>query len=204
MKKQVLALGALLSLTQVNAQESSVLDIVSLEASYGMAVPLSPTENIKAADYLSFINFQGAINYKIDDIWGLRASYAYQSFTNKNSSKLGVEYHKFMIEATYNILTAINQSDSYTQQKPFEIVAHAGIGGAFAYREIVKQANKMGNIQIGLKPMYTLASRINIFLDGTYVINFNQAYDVASNNIYGGTTGSYLTANIGLQLKLGE
>lgn len=204
MKKQVLALGALLSLTQVNAQESSVLDKVSLEASYGIAVPLSPTDNIKASDYKSFKNFTGAINYEINEVWGVRASFGFHNFEHKDNSKLAVTYYKFMAEANYNILTAINQSDSFTQQQHFDVIAHAGIGGSFAFREVNNKANKMGNVQIGLKPTYAVSPRVSIFLDGTYVMNFNQAYDIAGTSIKGGTTGSYVSTAVGLQVKLGK
>lgn len=205
MKKQFLTAAlVILGLAQANAQESSLLDKVSLEASYGVAMPLSPTENVTASDYTSFTNFQGGINYQINDIWGVRATYAYQQFENKDFDKLGVQYHKFMAEATYNVLQAINPSTSALQENPFEVVAHAGIGGSFAFREINNKSNKMGNAQIGLKPTYAVSSRINIFLDATYIMNFNQAYDVSGKSINGGTTGSYLAGNIGLQVKLGN
>lgn len=204
MKKQIISAFAIaLFATQMQAQET-FWDKASLEVSYGFAMPLSPTKNIKAADYNSFVNAQGGINYQINDLWGVRATYAYQDFENKNNKNLGVTYHKFMAEATFNILQAVNASASFNQSNSFEVQAHAGIGGTFANRKFDNATNKIANVQIGLKPTYAVSDRINVFLDATYVMNFNQAYEFSGQSIKGGTTGSYLGANIGVQVKLGK
>lgn len=206
MKKQIVAvLAIVLGITQANAQEgSNTWNKLSLEASYGFAMPLSPTENIEAADYNSLVNFQGGVNYQVNNLWGVRATYAYQKFENKDFSNLGVAYHKFMGEATFNVLEAVNPTSSSVQSNNFEIVAHAGIGGSFATRNQDNKTNKMINAQIGVKPTYAVSNRVNIFADVTYVTNFNQAYEFSGTAIKGGTTGGYVTANVGLQVKLGK
>lgn len=205
MKKQiVIAILAAFGITKANAQTEKFWDKTAVEVSYGYAMPISPTANIEAKDYNSFKNFQGGINYNINELWGVRLSYAYQDFTNKNNSKLGVVYNKFMAEATFNITQALNNGSFYKNPNAFELLAHAGIGASFANRAMDNATNKMANAQIGLKPSYNLSNRVSIFLDATYVTNFNQAYEFSGTSIYGGTTGSYLAANVGVQVKLGK
>jgi len=205
MKKQILAAIALVATAvSTNAQTSDFWNRTSLEGSYGFAMPLAPTDNIDAADYSSMINFQGAVHYQIDDLWGVRASYAYHKFENKDFSALGVAYHKFMAEATFNVLEAINPQTSVMHSSPFQLYAHAGIGGSFATRNMDNATNKMGNVQIGLQPMYNFSNRMGVFVDATYVANFNQAYQFDGTFIPGGTTGGYFTTLVGLKISLGK
>lgn len=205
MKKQILAAIALVAATfSMNAQTSDFWDRTSLEGSYGFAIPLAPTDNIDAADYSSMVNFQGAVHYQIDDLWGVRASYAYHKFENKDFSTLGVAYHKFMAEATFNVLEAINPKTSTLENKLWEVVAHAGFGGSFATRNMDNATNKMGNVQIGLQPMYSISNRVGVFLDATYVVNFNHAYEFDGTFIPGATTGGYFTTLVGVKISLGE
>ena len=175
----------------------------ALEVSYGYAIPLSPTKNITASDYNSFVNFQAGVNYQIDDLWGVRLTYAYQDFENKNNKNLGVHYNKFMAEATFNVLKAIYRFDSYLSARKFELQLHGGVGGSLAKRKHDKASNNMLNLQVGLKPIVAISKRVNLFLDATYVVNFNQAYEFSGASINGSTTGGYLGVNAGIQVKLG-
>ena len=205
MKKIILSVAFLaIASTQVNAQETTIWDKISLEASYGAAAPLSPNDMVTRSEYVSFVNFQGGINYQMNNLWGVRATYAYQQFENENNSNLGVQYHKFMAEATFNTLRVITPESSFVTNNTFDVVAHAGIGASFATRTQDNATNKMLNAQIGLKPSYTVSPRITVIVDGTYVMNFNQAYAFNGMSIKGGTTGSYVTAAIGIQVKLGK
>jgi len=223
MKKQLfLAAFLIIGLNQLSAQEKTKAsldnyasnsaptqfwDKTSLEVSYGFAMPFSPADGLEVADYNSFVNFQLGANYQFNNFWGARLTYAYQNFENKNNSNYGVDYNKFMAEATFNIISAVNPSAIYTQEKKFEVIAHAGIGGTFAKSKSTKVKEEIYNAQIGLKPTYEISRKVNIFADVTYVFNLHQdlAYSGASAKIDGGNvSGSYLNTMIGLQVKLGR
>lgn len=203
MKKSILTIiTAFCAITTANAQ--SFWDKTSVEVGYGYAMPLNPTKDINASDYNSFLNFAGGINYEFDNLWGVRLTYAFQDFDHKNNDKFGVTYHKFMAEATFNVLEAFNPSVSHLQSNTFGLQAHAGVGATLGNRDRDNATNQILNGQIGLKPNYTISNRFKVFLDATYVMNFNQAYQFNGASIKGGTTGSYLSANIGVQIQLGK
>lgn len=204
MKKQIIATAVIImAALNVKAQDH-FLGKTSVEASYGAAVPLSPANFITRSNYISFSNFQGGVSYQINSLWGVRGTYAYQQFQDKDNTDLGVQFHKFVAEATFKILEAVNPQTSFVQKNIFDVVAHAGIGGTFATRSTDSSTNKIGNLQIGIKPTYLLSDRFGIFLDGTYIMNFNQAYAYNGKSINGGTTGSYVTAAVGLEFRLGN
>lgn len=205
MKKRILfAVTAVLALTNAKAQQGDFWNKTSLELGYGYAMPFTPTTNIKTSDYNSFVNFTGGVNYDLNEVWGLRATYAFHKFEHKNTDNLGVDYHKFMLEGTFNILESLNNSASYYYYSNLELQVHAGIGGTFAKPTQGKGTNKMGNLQIGLKPSFKTSERVSLFLDVTYVSNFNQKLGYNGLSAHDTDNGSYLSANIGVQVKLGR
>ena len=130
-RKYLVACAVIATAFQAKAQEG-FLDKVALEAAYGVSMPITPTATIKAADFNSLTNFQVGATYQINALWGGRGTYAYHQFEHKDFSDLGVTFHKLMAEATFNVLEAINPTVSPTHTTTFEVIAHAGIGGAFA------------------------------------------------------------------------
>lgn len=114
-----------------------------------------------------------------------------------NSAKFTIQ--KVVTEATFNLLQAI-----HSQQKPFEIVAHSGVGLSAGKGSYLSDIDKMVNIQIGLMPVYWITKNLNIVFDANYVINLaqNQGYD--GHYVHEDVKrviGSYLLLNIGLGIK---
>jgi len=104
-----------------------------------------------------------------------------------------------MAEATFNLLQAIQ-----SQQPPFEIVVHSGVGFSRGEEYRTPDIDKIVNFQIGLMPLYRITKNFSIHLDAIYVFNFkqNQGYD--GRYIYEDirdVTGSYLLLNMGLGVK---
>lgn len=203
MKKSIIAFALLAGLFTAQAQEkkSSFLDKVKLEAGWGLNVPTAPNEGISRMDYSGVGSFYVGANYELNTLWGMRGTYAYNKFEDKNDSSFGSTHHKLMAEATYNIIRSIQDNG----QQPFELFGHAGFGLTFGSSELVSGTDMMGTFQVGVLPTYHVSNRISIQLDAACVVNFNQDY-----GYHGGpaklngksTTGSYFVANIGVAVQL--
>lgn len=207
MKKSIIAFALLAGLFTAQAQEqgkerqASFLDKVKLEAGWGVNVPTGPSDGISRKDFSGVSSFYVGANYELNDLWGVRGTYAYNKFEDKNDSNFGSTHHKLMAEATYNIIRSIQDNG----QQPFELFGHAGFGLTIGKSELVSDADMMGTFQVGLLPTYHVSDRVAIQLDAACVVNFSQDY-----GFHGGpaklngksTTGSYFIANIGVAVKL--
>ena len=205
MKKSIITIALLTAFfalnTQAQEKKSSFLDKVKLEAGWGYNLPLEPKEGVMAPDYAGVGSFFIGANYELNALWGVRGTYAYNKFEDKNDSSFGSAHHKLMAEATFNVFRAIEDNG----KQPFELFGHAGLGLTFGSSELVSGTDMMGTFQIGLLPTYHISEKVSVQLDAVYVMNFNQDY-----GYHGGpakfngksTTGSYLIANIGVAVQL--
>ena len=181
--------------TSLLAQEKTFIQHITLEAGAGYNLPVSPSRNnTTMSDYAGFKSFYVGANYEFTNLVGMRFTYGNNSFQDTNNSSLGVTHHKFMAEATFNILQAIQKT-----QSPFEIMAHGGAGFSFGKNKQSSGTDKMGSLQIGLMPKYHITDNFSVLVDATYVFNFKQ------DNFYDGTTmlngddtGQYLMVNLGV------
>lgn len=206
MKKQIMAaVAAVLGITAVQAQEGQFFNNVSLEASYGYNLALSPDTAIETADFSGFNTLQLGATYQINPLWGVRGTYSNTTFKHKDNSDLGITYNKLTAEATFNVLEAINPS-TMPMQQAFELSAHAGLGLNFGKSKATDETDMMASFQVGIKPQYNISNRIGVFIDGTYIMNFKQNYGFNGMSIPGEseTTGSYVTGLIGVAIKLGR
>lgn len=187
---------------QAQDHGSEFLANTSLELGWGYNMATSPTDGIKAGDYAGFKSLYAGAHYQLDDFWGLRATYAYNSFEDKNDSHNGLTFHKFMLESTLNVSKAISGEPT---QPVFDLLAHTGLGISIANSELKSGSDNMGNVQVGLMPRYHVTDKISVHLDVTYVINISQNYGfngapaLIDNK---SVTGGYLTSNLGVSLKL--
>lgn len=184
----------------VNAQTpNGIWNNLSIEGQYGLNSALSPKEGIKTSDFSGFNFFQFGITYHIDEVWGVRGSFASSNFKHKDLDNEGVKYSKLVLEATYNVLTAINKEAA----SDFEVTAHAGFGLASGKSEIASGKDMAGVAQIGIMPKYNFSPRVAVFLDGTFVNQFSQDYGFNGLGIKQGS-GSYFNAGLGVQVRLGQ
>lgn len=205
MKKSLLfAAMAVISFTKSNAQEGTFRDKVSVEAGAGFNLALSP-DNVDRTDVSGINTFQVGATYQINNLWGVRGTYANTTFKHKDFDNVGVNYNKLMAEATFNVLGAITNTESTADQK-FDVTAHAGFGLTFGKSKANDSKDTMGNFQIGIKPQYNVSNRIGIFLDGSYIMNFSQNLGYNGLNLIDTdkTTGGYAVGLIGVSFKLGK
>lgn len=177
------------------AQEKTFMERVTLEAGGGYNLPVSPSrDNSTMSDYAGFKSFYAAANYEFTELVGLRLSYGNNSFQDTNNSSLGVTKHKFMAEATFNILQAIQK-----KQSPFEIMAHGGAGLSFGKNKQSSGTDKMGSVQIGLMPKYHITNNFSVLVDAAYVINLKQSFYFDGGAMpTSGDTGQFFMVNLGL------
>lgn len=200
MKKLAVAAVAILSAVQAQAQQETFLSKVRLEAGYGYNQALSP-DNVDRTDVSGVNTLQLGANYQINSLWGVRGTYSNTTFKHKDVDDAGINYNKLTAEAVFEVLQAIRPSES-----KFQLAAHAGFGLNFGKSKATDVNDNIGNFQIGLMPKYNITSRIGVFLDGTYIMNFSQNLGYNGLSIPGedSTTGSYATALIGVSFKLGQ
>ena len=199
--KRILFTSVLLSFTPfVKGQtNNSVINKISLEAQYGLNSALSPNEGITTSDFSGFKFFQFGLNYHINDIWGVRGSFAMSNFQHKDVNEAGVKYSKLTLEATYNIFTAVNQGTL----QPFDVSAHAGFGLGLGKSETLSGEDMVGIAQIGIMPKYNFTEQFSVFIDGTFVNQFSQDYGFNGIGIKQGS-GSYFNVGLGVQYRFGK
>ena len=198
--KGILALAFVaLAATNVQAQaqtSGSVFDNLSVEAQYGLNSALSPNEGITTSDHSGFNFFQLGLNYHLNDVWGVRGTFASSNFKHKDVDDSGVKYSRLMLEATYNIFAAVNGG----MMQPFDVTAHAGLGLASGKSELGGDNDLAGVAQIGIMPKYNFTSQFSVFIDGTFVNQFSQDYGFNGAAIKQGS-GSYFNVGLGVQYK---
>lgn len=188
-------LGFAVNNLSAQTTQTNFLSKVSLDAKYGMNMPLSPTENITASDYTGFNHFEVGATYHFDEEWGIRGSFASSTFKHKDFDNFGVNYSKISLEATYNVLTAIKKL-----KQPFDVTVHAGFGLGMGKSKSLSGSDMIAVGQIGIMPKYFINSDFAIFVDGTFVNQFSQDYSFngLSNSK---TSGSYLNLGLGVHYR---
>ena len=210
MKKLLTAAIVLVATSNVNAQIP--WEKISLEASYGFNAPISPTKDwsgiqMKAGDYAGLSNLQLGLTYQINEDWGVRGTYMFANFKNKDVKNTGAQIHKLAAEAVYTLFDDASSSSYTTIEKGFVLYAHAGLGLSLNQSEISGSNDFMGNFQIGVKPTYQIDNRWSVFLNPIYIVNFSQNSGFDGRYLDAeskGKTGSYYTVNLGVNFRLGN
>lgn len=208
MKKVVLVFCMFFGLNQVVAQ--SKFNRLSIEASGGAAVPLSPN-NLNRSDYVGLNSFQISGRYNFDskssknlkDL-SVQLSYTRHSFRNKNNSDLGIDFDKFTVEAVYNIGQRLGFG--YRFYERFGLLAHTGLGMSFGTPVGANFYERIGHLQLGITPQVKISERFAFFADATYVVNLKQHYgyngSLISNS--GHKTGGFATLSVGIMFYPGS
>lgn len=211
MKKQLLlAAFAVLGVAQVNAQNNPLLDNLSLELGYGYNMGVAPKTDVVLSDVNGFRSIHAGATYHINNVWGVRGSYGYNKFEDKKNKDNSLITHKLMLEATFEVLEAVQGSTFSLQEKKFDVTTHAGLGLAIGDSSWPKYTQKdmMGVTQIGLKPTYFVTPQFRVFVDGTYIFNFSQDFRFDGGNGLisekGRFVGNVMSINLGIQYKLSK
>lgn len=192
----------LITVASINlvAQQKTFMERVTLEAGGGFNLPLTPDSDKSASDFSNFRNFNVGANYELTDLFGLRLTYANSMFKDDDNSSMGLTLHRFMAEATFNIIEWIEMS-----RNPFEVILHGGAGISLGKRKQASGIDKMGTVQIGLMPLYRITNNFSVYADASYVLNISQDYfynGIGSIKADGSeVSGEYTMLNLGLGLR---
>lgn len=201
----VLLILSLFIAQNANAQSAmqDFFDQTRIEIGAGWHTIAPPTNNIKGSEFSSFNSFYGGLHYALNEVWGLRGTYAYHNFEHKDLSQRNLTQHKLMLEITYSLGSALTGDYRYTDFNNFDVLAHAGFGASLMKREVNSGNDYLSNIQLGIMPSYKIGDRIALHADFSYVINGSQNYTFSG--IYNtGTVEAFFNANLGISVALGR
>ncbi len=206
MKKLSLIIAFLYSLIAF-AQNNDQFNKFSIETSFGLNHPLSPSDNtgFNTGDFSGFKHFDIGGRYMISQLYGFKLSYAYDRFQDKNTSELGLTFNRIGVEAVFNLTQVFNIT--FNRQQSFQIQAHSGLGLTFAQPESIDNSERIGNFIIGITPLFKVADRISITTDLSYILSFKQHYNYSGTLIdpdYKGTSGGFINFTVGLNFSIGE
>jgi len=192
---------------QLNRGMQEFFDEVTLEVGAGWHVTAGPTKDTPAAAYASLNSFYGGMNYALNDTWGIRGTYTFHNFQHKDLSELDLQTHRFMLEATYSLGNLFSQDYFYSYRSDFDVIAHAGFGGSFAFRKnhpTQRFRDQMLNAQIGVMPTVRLSETVSIHFDFNYVLTISQNY-LFNGELYWpeNTAEAYMTMIFGVSYDLG-
>jgi len=187
----------------------------SIETAYGLNHPLSPKVNsgagagvlddLDAGDFSEFKHFDIGGRYMVNQLYGFKFSYAYDRF-QYDATSLAINYNRVGVEAVINFDKLFNIS--FNRQRSFQIQAHTGVGITFAKPKRKGNTEKIGNLMIGITPLFKVTDRIAITTDLSYIVNFKQHYDYGGTNIdpnkKDSVTGGFVNFTIGLNFSIGD
>lgn len=176
-------------------------DKIKLEAGWGFSAPIIPTKNTSVPDFIGLDSFYVGTNYELNETWGVRGTYAYNHFENKQNNNIQLTIHKFIAEFTLSVGNIRSYNNFYSDYNDFDIIVHAGIGASLGRKKINTGNDWMRNLQIGIMPTYRVLKKISVHLDLSYIINTSQNYSFSGEYKIDAIEG-YFTANIGLSIDL--
>lgn len=199
----VLVFGGILSVQEMQAQARTLdfFDKIKLEAGWGISTPIIPSKNASISDFIGFDSFYLGGNYELNEAWGLRGTYAYNHFENKQNSEVQLTIHKFIAEFTLSMGNLLSNNSVYSDYNDFDIIVHAGIGASLGRKKNNSGSDWMRNLQIGVMPTYRILKKVSVILDLTYIINTSQNYSFSGAYKVDAIEG-YFTTNIGVSIDL--
>ncbi|MGV6830160.1 MAG: hypothetical protein ACWA5P_01190 [bacterium] len=226
MKKQVEKivgiLGLLLFLLASNySQGQRGFDRFALDVKYGMSIPLTPTETIKASEYLFPRHISLGLRYNFREFFGAKVSFAHDRFQPGFNTTTGNSYYRLSLEGVYNFTSHLGITNNYEINALF----HLGVGLTRAYPEAIRRFRnggeftfgltpentldyeRIGNIIVGITPQYRISDRVALVFDLSYIFNTQQQY------YYNGelisidrkkVKGGFINLTFGLQFYFGS
>ena len=184
----------------------------SLETAFGLSYPIAPTsfakpifEGVGISEFAGPKHFDIGARYMVSALYGFKLSYAYDRFQYDGSS-LASSFYRFGLEAVFNVSELFDIR--FNRRGTFQIQLHGGLGGTFATSKTDTSVDQIGNIMLGVRPIFKLTKGLALTTDLSYILNFKQHYDYAGVSFAGtnpeGLTGGFLNFSVGLNFNLGD
>jgi OOP family OmpA-OmpF porin len=138
--------------------------------------------------------------------YGVRAKYSYEGFRDSSNDQ-GLDMHTFSADFVINLGRLINLNLYPRMNESLALLAHAGAGLTIASPKQSNLHEKLGSVNIGLRPMVRLNNRFSIYGDFTYTKTIKQQY-LYNGNLYSSDfqdfSGSFTSFSLGFAISLGE
>lgn len=179
----------------------------SIEASYGLSQPLSPKNNsgYEAKTFSGFRHFELGGRYMLNQKYGVKLSYSFDKFQQKDHSDLSVTNHKIGAEMVFNLSHLLNFH--FSMKRNFQIQTHTGFGITFSRPSSIDNTEHIGNLILGITPQVKISDRIALTTDLSYNYIFKQHYyysGVLIDPDYESVSGSFVNISLGVQFYLGR
>jgi OmpA-OmpF porin, OOP family len=143
----------------------------SIEAGYGISIPFGNVSSISNNSFISLTSFEIGTRYMLDDYWGLKGQFAYDSYQGANN--IGSNFNRVDLQVYYNLGELLNLPVS--THEAIGLFVHSGFGLTSA--QSLQQNNKdlMGNFIIGVSPHFQLNKTLSLTTDLNTVFNVKQS-----------------------------
>lgn len=207
MKKIVMTLAFALSLTYANAQtEESATNYNkwSIELGGGFTKVQRPLSTGYSTDTPSPWVGEIGVRYMLNNKFGLKLDYGYNSFTNGDKSiNFDSKYQRLDLQGVANLGRIMNFE---TWTNTFGLLGHAGFGVGTLTSDNFRGKDWAGNFIAGLTGQIRLTNRIALTGDFSTILNSSQdhTFDGAYMPENRGFSGLVFNGTIGLNVYLGK
>ncbi|MBW1657898.1 OmpA family protein [Flavobacterium quisquiliarum] len=206
MKKVVMTLAFALALTGAHAQteSNSGFNKWSIEFAGGLTKPQRPFSSGYATDTPSPWVGDFGVRYMLNNKFGLKADFGYNSFKGKkNSIDFDSKYYRVDVQAVANLGRIMNFE---TWTNTFGLLGHAGFGVGQLESDNFRGKDKVGNFIAGVTGQIRLSNRVALTGDLSTIVNAGQdhTFDGASATGNRGFSGVLFNGTIGLNVYLGK
>lgn len=206
MKKIVMTLAFALSLTFANAQtekSSPNYNKWSVELGGGFTKPQRPLSAGYSTDTPSPWVGEIGVRYMLNNKFGLKLDYGYNSFKNgKGSVDFNSKYQRLDLQGVANLGRIMNFE---TWTNTFGLLGHAGFGVGTLTNNNFKGKDWTGNFIAGVTGQIKLSDRIALTGDFSSILNASQDHTFDGAYVENrGFSGLIFNGTIGLQVYLGK
>lgn len=202
--KKLIQILACLSFVAVSAQVGKNYNQFSVEAAYGLSLPISTVSEISDNSYSSTAHFAFGARYMFNQDWGIKGQLSIDQFRG-DIDDTGTDFVGVDLQAYYNLGKLLEIPLATRERVGLMVHSGFGLGYSKSLQEDIRE--RVGQYLIGISPRYRINDVASVMLDFTYAFNFRQhfnfdgEYAEAGKN---GTQGSYFTPSLGLIISLGD
>ncbi|WP_396172168.1 hypothetical protein [Flavobacterium sp.] len=202
--KKLIQCIAFLSFISVNAQGFRSFNQFSVEAVYGMSIPVSTVSEISDDSYSSTAHFGFGVRYMFNEDWGVKGQLAIDQFRG-DIEETGTDFVGVDLQAYYN-LGRLLEIPLMTRER-VGLLAHSGFGVGYSKSIQEDLRERVGQYMVGLTPIFGVSDVVTVTLDFTYTFNFRQHFNfdgefAKPDRDY--TTGGFFTPSLGIVIYLGS
>lgn len=201
-----MTLAFALALTGVHAQteNNNSYNKWSIDLGAGFNKPQRPFNDGYSTNTISPWTGDLGVRYMLNNKFGLKADFGYNSFTAKGSSiDFDSKYYRVDLQAVANLGRIMNFE---TWTNTIGLLGHAGFGYAQLRNDNFKGADEVGNFIAGVTGQIRLSDRVALTGDFSTILNASQDRTFDGAYIPGnrGFSGLIFNGTVGLNIYLGK